>query len=181
MNSIVPSLLTQTVKNDTHALGGSNTQAIASDVNNQTMDTSASTQSPTGVLGDSTGNTSENVQITAAGLTPSSATNVVFLAASGVQHKITNAGTITTRIRRTNAAGALLATHTTASLSANSSERIKVSTYLTNETVASHVYCVTSQASTAGQIEFGLALSNGYVVMSGSDTHALTGSAGSCS
>lgn len=86
--------------------------------------------------------------VTAAAIVVASSPNFVFVCGHVAGQKITNAGTITLRIKE---GAATLFSFVSVSISAGSTYNFRVSGVITNETAASHTYKVSSQASTTGQ------------------------------
>lgn len=127
----------------------------------------------------------ETTIATATAITPSNAKNAIILSSIAHTAKITNAGTITYRIKESTTT---LVSFTTASYSAsalgcNGVDGTNGPQAIYDQTAVAHTYTLTAEASTSGMKWRDCSL---YVQpvsgISGSDTHSanLTGSAGSC-
>jgi hypothetical protein len=168
--------------NDTHAanLTGSDTHALATQADPGSGGNKGSTGSANFTVLSTDRGSVETTEATLTAFTPDSAVNKIACVAIMSGLKITNAGTITLRIKE--GAGTLFSV-TSASVGINAPFFAKAGAdYLTNQTAASHTYTVTGQASTTGYQPGTFSVDVFPVSMTGSDTHgaSLSGSAGTC-
>lgn len=187
MGSLVPSLITQSVVNDTHAadLTGSNTQAAVA-TNDGVFETqgkggaNALSSTAWSALIDST----ETTLLTSTGITPGAAENVVNVYGTFQCVKLTSTGTVTIRLED-NDDGTTLASNVSGTIAINDEQTMSENATVTDVTVAAHTYRVTldfSNADGGRWCSAGLFVCSVSGSLTGSDTHAadLTGSAGTC-
>jgi len=162
--------------NDTHALGGSNTLAMDSTSAAGTVSNQGAANT-TAVAHTGASFSAETDITTTFTLTPTVTTNRIFVAADFWGFKVTNAGTVTLLIYED---GVSVASTTSASIGISAYGGTTLNVTRSNLSAAGHIYKARLSASTASIQLVWSGCQGRLVDLTGSDTHALTGSAGSC-